>query len=91
MQASFDCFDGTDSYIVSPSSATWSTWPWPWAAPLGQGRARHRQDPFGPQRGPGPGHGAFIWNIKSTTKAQDGLYVYDTVQRLNDSRFGGGM
>ncbi|MFC2070114.1 AAA family ATPase [Chloroflexota bacterium] len=29
-----------------------------------------------------------IWNIKSTTKAQEGLYVYDTVQRLNDSRFG---
>jgi len=28
------------------------------------------------------------WHIKSTTKAQDGLYVYDTVQRLNDSRFG---
>ena len=30
-----------------------------------------------------------IWNIKSTTKAQDGLYVYDTVQRLYDSQFGG--
>jgi len=30
----------------------------------------------------------FTWNIKSTTKAQEGLYVYDTVQRLNDSRFG---
>ncbi|MHC1591924.1 MAG: AAA family ATPase [Candidatus Helarchaeales archaeon] len=29
-----------------------------------------------------------VWNIKSTTKAKDGLYVYDTVQRLNDSRFG---
>ena len=29
-----------------------------------------------------------IWNVKSTTKAQEGLYVYDTVQRLNDSRFG---
>lgn len=29
------------------------------------------------------------WNIKSTTKASEGLYVYDTVQRLNDSRFGG--
>ena len=29
-----------------------------------------------------------VWNIKSTTKAQDGLYLYDTVQRLNDSRFG---
>ncbi|MGD9124546.1 MAG: MoxR family ATPase, partial [Desulfarculaceae bacterium] len=25
-----------------------------------------------------------------TTKARDGLYIYDTVQRLNDSRFGGG-
>ena len=28
-----------------------------------------------------------IWNI---TKAQDGLYVYDTVQRLYDSQFGEG-
>ena len=30
------------------------------------------------------------WHIKSTSKAQDGLYVYDTIQRLNDSRFGDG-
>ena len=30
-----------------------------------------------------------IWNIKSTTKAQDGLYVYDTIQRLYDGQFGG--
>ena len=29
-----------------------------------------------------------IWNVKSTTKAQDGLYVYDTVQRLYDGQFG---
>lgn len=29
-----------------------------------------------------------VWSIKSTTKAQDGLYVYDTVQRLYDSQFG---
>lgn len=28
------------------------------------------------------------WNVKSTSKAVDGLYVYDTVQRLNDARFG---
>ena len=27
------------------------------------------------------------WHVKSTTKAKDGLYVYDTVQRLYDSRF----
>lgn len=29
-----------------------------------------------------------IWNVKSTTKAQDGLYIYDVVQRLYDSQFG---
>ncbi|MFW7381429.1 MAG: AAA family ATPase [Oligoflexus sp.] len=32
----------------------------------------------------------FTWHIKSTSKAQEGLYTYDTVQRLNDSRFGDG-
>jgi len=30
----------------------------------------------------------FVWNIKSTTKAQEGLYVYDTIQRLYDGQFG---
>jgi MoxR-like ATPase len=30
------------------------------------------------------------WHVKSTTRAQDGLYVYDTVQRLYDSRFNDG-
>ena len=32
----------------------------------------------------------YIWNIKSTTKAQDGLYVYDTIQRLYDGQFNTG-
>jgi MoxR-like ATPase len=31
-----------------------------------------------------------VWGVKSTTRAQDGLYVYDTVQRLYDSQFGEG-
>lgn len=31
------------------------------------------------------------WQIKSTTKAVDGLYTYDTVRRLHDSRFGEGQ
>ena len=31
-----------------------------------------------------------MWHVKSTSKAQEGLYVYDTVQRLNDARFGEG-
>jgi len=30
------------------------------------------------------------WSVKSTTRAQDGLYLYDTVQRLYDARFGEG-
>lgn len=29
-----------------------------------------------------------VWNIKSTTKAQEGLYVYDTIRRLYDGQFG---
>lgn len=29
-----------------------------------------------------------IWNIKSTSKAQEGLYMYDTIQRLYDGQFG---
>lgn len=36
----------------------------------------------------GLGKQLIVWNIKSTSKAKEGLYVYDTVQRLNDSRFG---
>jgi MoxR-like ATPase len=38
----------------------------------------------------GLGKKLYIWNVKSTTKAREGLYVYDTVQRLNDARFGDG-
>ena len=29
----------------------------------------------------------YSWGVKSTSKAQEGLYSYDAVQRLNDSRF----
>ncbi len=35
----------------------------------------------------GLGMPLLTWHVKSTTKAKDGLYVYDTVQRLYDSRF----
>jgi len=37
----------------------------------------------------GLGMPLLTWHIKSTSKGEEGLYVYDTVQRLNDSRFGG--
>jgi MoxR-like ATPase len=35
----------------------------------------------------GLGMPLLTWHVKSTTKARDGLNVYDTVQRLYDSRF----
>ena len=35
------------------------------------------------------GRTLYTWHVKSTSKAQEGLYVYDAVQRLHDSRFGG--
>jgi MoxR-like ATPase len=31
------------------------------------------------------------WHIKSTTKAQQGLYEYDAVSRLRDSQLGDGF
>jgi MoxR-like ATPase len=38
----------------------------------------------------GLGKRLLVWNVKSTSKAKEGLYEYDVVQRLNDSRFGHG-
>ncbi|MCC6336955.1 MAG: MoxR family ATPase [Myxococcales bacterium] len=35
----------------------------------------------------GLGMKLLTWNVKSTSKAMEGLYVYDAVQRLHDSRF----
>ena len=32
----------------------------------------------------------FKWHVKSTSLAKDGLYFYDAVSRLNDSRFNEG-
>ena len=34
------------------------------------------------------GRPLFEWHIKSTTKAQQGLYEYDAVSRLRDSQLG---
>jgi MoxR-like ATPase len=34
------------------------------------------------------GHPLFEWHVKSTTKAQQGLYEYDAVSRLRDSQLG---
>lgn len=87
---SLNVFKGTDSYIASPELRD------------AVNVAVALQKPLLIKGEPGTGKTVLaeaiaeqlgmellVWNVKSTSKAQDGLYVYDTVQRLNDSRFGG--
>jgi len=86
----FEQFSGTDSYIVSDELRH--------AVNVAVALAR----PLLVRGEPGTGktllaenlaralHMPLVrWQVKSTTKAKDGLYIYDTVARLHDSRFGG--
>ena len=86
---SFHLFTGTDTYLVTPELRDAVNVACSLEKPLlirgepGTGKtvlAEAIAENLGLQ--------LLTWNIKSTTKAQDGLYVYDTVQRLNDARFG---
>ena len=88
---SFRRFAGTSSYIASPALIDAVNCALALERPLlvkgepGTGKtllARHVAD--------GLALPLDSWHIKSTSKAVDGLYVYDTVQRLNDARFGDG-
>jgi hypothetical protein len=54
----------------------------------GEGRARHRQDRACRQVATSLGLPIIEWHIKSTTRAQQGLYEYDAVSRLRDSQLG---
>jgi MoxR-like ATPase len=87
--ASFHRFRGTDRYIASSALQDAVNVSVALGRPLlvkgepGTGKtllAHHIAEALG-QR-------LIRWHIKSTTRAQDGLYVYDTVRRLHDSRFG---
>src|SRR3954464_8725488 len=84
-------FRGTDAYLTSPE-LEWAVY-----CALAHGR------PLLVRGEPGTGKTQLAealanalglslihWPVKSTTKAHAGLYVYDTVQRLYDSRFGDG-
>jgi len=87
----FHQFQGTKGYIASPPLIDAVNCAIALERPLlikgepGTGKtllARHVAD--------GLGMPMESWHIKSTSKAADGLYVYDTIQRLNDARFGDG-
>ncbi len=91
MDEGFDRFRGTAGYIVSDALRHAVNVALALERPLllrgepGTGKtllAHHVADALGMT--------LLRWHIKSTTKAQEGLYVYDTVQRLHDSRFGDG-
>lgn len=87
----FERFQGTDAYIASESLQHAVNVALALERPLllrgepGTGKtllAEHVAEALGMP--------LLRWHVKSTTKAQDGLYVYDAVQRLHDSRFGDG-
>ena len=88
---SFDRFQGTDGYIASEPLRHAVNVALALERPLlvrgepGTGKtllATHVAEALGMP--------LLRWHVKSSTKAQDGLYVYDTVARLHDSRFNDG-
>ncbi len=85
----FDRFQGTSSYLASPALRDAVNVAVALEKPLlirgepGTGKTRLAE-----AIAEGLGLELLTWNIKSTSKARDGLYIYDTVQRLNDARFG---
>ncbi|MCF8032622.1 MAG: MoxR family ATPase [Desulfarculaceae bacterium] len=91
MSAEFDRFTGTDKYIVSPELRDVVNVSIALGRPLlVKGEPGTGKTLLAHNIARGLGKKLLVWNIKSTTKASEGLYVYDTVQRLNDSRFGTG-
>ena len=89
--SSFDQFASTETYIVSPELRDTVNVAIALQRPLlVKGEPGTGKTLLAHNIARALGKPLFVWNIKSTTKAKDGLYVYDTVQRLNDARFGDG-
>ena len=89
MSQSFLQFTGTDAYLTSPELRDAVNVAIALERPLlikgepGTGKTRLAE-----AIAEGLDLELLTWNVKSTSKAKEGLYVYDTVQRLNDARFG---
>ena len=88
----FQKFQGTPGYIASgPARRRRELRDRPRAAAADQGRAGHRQDAArAPRRRGSRPRRSSPGTSSRPRRRSDGLYVYDTVQRLNDARFGDG-
>jgi MoxR-like ATPase len=86
----FEQFRGTDSYIVSDELRHAVNVAVALARPLlVRGEPGTGKTLLAENLARALGMPLVRWQVKSTTKAKDGLYIYDTVARLHDSRFGG--
>jgi len=86
---SFHSFTGTDTYLVTPELRDAVNVACALEKPLLiRGEPGTGKTVLAEAIAANLGMTLLTWHIKSTTKAQEGLYVYDTVARLNDARFG---
>ena len=89
MNDSFDRFRGTDSYIASEDLRHAVNVAIALERPLLiRGEPGTGKTLLAENAAVALGLELMTWHVKSTTKARDGLYIYDTVARLHDSRFG---
>jgi MoxR-like ATPase len=89
MSDAFDQFQGTSSYIASEELRHAVNVAVALARPLlVRGEPGTGKTLLAENLASALGMPLIRWHVKSTTKAKDGLYVYDTVARLHDSRFG---
>ena len=82
-------FSGTDAYVATPDLTAAVNAAIVLARPLlVKGEPGTGKTVLAEEIARGLGARLLTWNVKSTTKAQQGLYEYDAVSRLRDSQLG---